>query len=258
MAADLPLSCGPTSWQYGSNGLWTVSATGPTYSGSGTAVRTSITYTVGLLTAQQPDHFATLIAADDPSATVTGVTSASIAMPCEGDNLTLLGRLSCHERTVRVNPAPSQMSFTVSLAGVRPLVPYSFVVRNNKNLSSCVIAGLGPQTEETPAPVTEIIREPSSDCAVEFTKDIATGKVINAELTPESVLLGCDFIQTPVENLRLSVKGLSSCPVPTLPDGSCPIGTAKFGEGYVHSGDSSCTTRIIGGRVYTWGSPCPE
>ena len=36
------------------------------------------------------------------------------------------------------------------------------------------------------------------------------------------------------------------------------LGEGQFGEGYVSSGTNSCTTRIIGGRVYTWGNPCPD
>jgi hypothetical protein len=35
------------------------------------------------------------------------------------------------------------------------------------------------------------------------------------------------------------------------------LGSGQFGSGYVSSGSASCTTRIIGGRLYTWGSPCP-
>jgi hypothetical protein len=36
------------------------------------------------------------------------------------------------------------------------------------------------------------------------------------------------------------------------------VGVPKFGDGYVSSGTNSCMTRIIGGRVYSWGAPCPD
>jgi hypothetical protein len=74
------------------------------------------------------------------------------------------------------------------------------------------------------------------------------------QLTPESVTAGCSLHQTSVENLKLEVSDPAICGG----DPSCTLGAGKFGEGYVHSGSNSCTTRIIGGRMYSWGSPCPE
>jgi hypothetical protein len=40
-------------------------------------------------------------------------------------------------------------------------------------------------------------------------------------------------------------------------DKGTTLGKGKFGDGYISTGGDSCTTRVIGGKVYTWGTPCP-
>ena len=87
---------------------------------------------------------------------------------------------------------------------------------------------------------------------VEFICDAATGEVVSARLTPDSperctspFLEGKTLIPQPVTELELKLK-----------DGRS-LGKGKFGDGYISTGEESCTTRVVGGRVYTWGAPCP-
>jgi hypothetical protein len=89
---------------------------------------------------------------------------------------------------------------------------------------------------------------------VEFTLDKFGGNVLSAKLTDASIQAGCqspDMAPDGTLNPK-SVEGLQL----TL-DGD-DLGTGKFGDGYIQSGEQSCTTRIVGGKVYTWGSPCPQ
>jgi hypothetical protein len=156
--------------------------------------------------------------------------------------------------TISGNNAPdhgSTVNFTVTVSGVRSPAPKSVVVKKGNTVKSCEIVGIGDAGTAEVAPVTEIIKEPGSDCAVEFTRDRISGRVLDAQLV--SANPDCTLSQTPVENLSLQVNG----PFGACTDATCPLGFAKFGEGYVHSGEGSCTTRVIGGRVYSWGAPCP-
>lgn len=277
MAADPPTACGVPGnpWLYGPGSYWKVEMTGPTYAGG----KTSVTYTVTQLGYQKPDHLGVLAAAD-PSLAVSlapGCAGSNIAAACYGDNLTGLGKLSCHEQAIRVNPAPSVTTFTVSAAGRRTLVPSSFVVRNNKHTSACVIAGLGggEQTETADAcvsscgnfhPKQTILKEEvfrfltgtGKSCFARFRRDLSTGEVIDAGLTSTSDAVSpsdidCDFEEYPVSELQLVLGGS------IVIGGSSGVGgEGQFGDGFLSTGSESCTTRIIGGRVYTWGDPCPE
>jgi hypothetical protein len=94
-------------------------------------------------------------------------------------------------------------------------------------------------------------------CAVTFVYDVLTGSVLSAALDPaQSTKPACPAGVNndqccafnggeDVSHLELTLNGQ-------------PLGSGQFGEGYVSSGTNSCTTRVIGGRVYTWGSPCPQ
>jgi hypothetical protein len=219
---------------------------------------TQIKYTITKVSGNA-DHVAVLVRTALPHPMVVEPVGVSVTTSafCGGDStIGVRDGVLCHETILDINNNFAKNSFfTVQVDGARGPLTTSVIVKNGANKQgACEIVGFGIDPAVEAAPVTEIIKEPSSSCAVEFTLDRITGKVLHAQLTDDSA--GCDFYDAPVESLKLSLKGLY-CAHP-LGDGSCPIGDAKFGEGYVHSGTGSCTTRVIGGRVYTWGSPCPE
>jgi hypothetical protein len=237
-------------------GSWTVSTNGPEVVDG----NTKITYTV--TGNQAADHAAAVVSSGGNTcagSTVLSVTGSPVSgnqsyAAGAGDPLTGLGKLSCHDEAVKVNPNGSTFNFTVTVSGVRAAQPKTVALKKGNTVRSCEIVGIGdPGTPEIVAPVTEIIKEPASTCAVEFTRDLNTGKVLNAALVSPSHP-DCKLFQTSADKIQLNVDDDTVCGGP----GGCSLGAGKFGEGYVHSGTHSCTTRIIGGRVYTWGASCPE
>jgi len=239
--ADTPLgSC--------SAGGWLVETFGPTpvdCSGPCTQVRYKVSQ------GPTPDHVAAVVASggDDcktPSiASVTGdsVTGIQWWDPGVGDPLTGLGKYSCHDEAAKVNPVASVTEFTIMVRGKRGVSPRSVVVKKGGKIGQCEILSLGDDDGGEIAPVVETLTH--DECSVAFTLDRITGRVLNVALTPDSPTT-CDLIVDDVENLNISLDGVGN------------LGNGRFGDGYIHSGTGSCTTRIIGGRVYTWGSPCPN
>jgi hypothetical protein len=257
IVAGVMLAAGAAMADQCTAGGYTISTPGPVASGAST----SITYTIAGPSA--PDHVATVVASGSTDCFTTSITSVTGSNPASGnqkygpavgDPVTGLGKWACHEEAAKINPNGNVFNFSVTVSGTRSPAPKSVAVKKGSKISSCEIVGIGdPGVEPEVAPVTEIIKEPGSQCAVEFTLDRITGNVLHAEVTGDSSA-GCKLNQTPVENLSLQVNG----PFGTCADATCQLGNAKFGTGYVHSGTGSCTTRIIGGRVYSWGDPCPE
>jgi hypothetical protein len=239
-------------------GSYTVSTTGPSVDTS--ADQTSITYTVS--GNSKADHIAAVFSSGSTNCqtpSIVSVTGSPLSgnqayNPGVGDPITGLGKLSCHDEAVKVNPNGSVVNFTITVQGVRAAQPKSVVVKKGNGVNACEITGIGdPAPPEIVAPVTEIIKEPGSSCAVEFTKDQITGKLLKAELV-DSPNPDCKLYQIDATSLNLEVDTpVGACTTPP-----CALGKAKFGEGYVHSGTHSCTTRFIGGRLYTWGDSCPE
>jgi hypothetical protein len=192
------------------------------------------------------DHLATLVTRDSIVSLATG---NQVYSACSGDPLTGLGKLSCHEKAVKVNPATQTTAFWVVVQGTKDPIETSVVAKKGSCLVSKALPGLG---QDAPAaPVTEILQHGA--CAVEFTLNAVTGKVQSAKLTQASLDAGCESPSMgsdgtlngkPAENLELVLGGVS-------------LGFTNFGEGYVNTGSASCTTRIVGGRVYSWGAPCP-
>jgi hypothetical protein len=157
-----------------------------------------------------------------------------------GDLTTDIGEYSCHERALRVK-VNTDGTFWVIVKGRKEAIPTSIAQkRGSCPTKSTAILGLGLDAAPV-APVTETLRH--EQCAVEFSSDRITGAFLSAKLTADSDP-DCQFFVDDVQNLRLVLNGTD-------------IGSANYGEGYTNTGAGSCTTRVIGGKVYTWGKPCP-
>jgi hypothetical protein len=189
-------------------------------------------------TGSYADHLATLVTRNNIVSVATGNQSYDA---CDGDPVTGLGKLSCHEKAVKVNPADQTTAFWIVVDGYKQGIETSVVAKKGSCVKSFPVVGLG--LGSAVAPVTETLTH--GQCAVVFTLDSASGSVLNAQLTQDSIDAGCNLINDSVENLEVKL-------------GSQTLGFGQFGSGYVQTGSTSCTTRIIGGRVYSWGSPCPE
>jgi hypothetical protein len=196
------------------------------------------------------DHVATLITRNNSSVYVSSPTGVQGPYgECVGDTVTGLGKYSCHERAVKINGIPAGRSFWIIVPGQKAAIETSIAAKRNcSGVKSIAIIGLGLDAPE--ASVTEVLRH--GDCAVEFTLNAVTGTVISAKLTDDSPET-CTLHQTTTDQLNLELnEPFGNCTTPP-----CPLGPGQFGNGYVQTGSASCTTRIVGGKVYTWGSPCP-
>jgi len=194
------------------------------------------------LTGSQADHVYTLVTANN---TVATPPALQVLPPGEGCNSSvLLGKDSKHEQCVKVNPQGATRSFWVVVAGKKKPVPTTIAVKKGSCFKSYATTGLGTDTNVFQAVVPKEVVA-FKQCKVEFTKDPLSGEVVSAALTEDSPET-CQIYETTVDQLTVTVPGAGN------------VGVPKFGDGYVSSGENSCMTRIVGGRVYTWGSPCPD
>jgi hypothetical protein len=205
------------------------------------------------LTGQGADHVSTLVTANNSVYTASG-NSAYAA--CSGDGVTGLGKYSCHEKAVRFNPALYKQGNSlvtgdrflwVVVAGNKQPIQTSIAVKKGSCVQSYSVIGLGLDFNAV-APVTETLthENPTTQekCSVEFTLDSIGGNVLSAKLTPDSIQAGCNLRVDNAPDVEIKINGI--------------LHRMKFGQGYFQSGEQSCTTRVIGGRVYSWGNPCPE
>jgi hypothetical protein len=182
---------------------------------------------------------------------VLGGGEPFVAEPCEG--IDQFGQGACHQQAIRTYPDEGRR-FKIVVAGERRPGPSSVAVNLGDGVFfACEILGIGVENTPNPDQVTQTKEEVDfKGCVVEFTRDARTGEVVEARLTEDSVE-GCQspFLEEgilrpqPVGDLEIKLR-----------DGRS-LGRGKFGDGYISTGEESCTTRVIGGKVYTWGKPCP-
>jgi hypothetical protein len=196
------------------------------------------------------DHVSTLVTIDNVVSLASGNTVYS-TLSCKGDTVTGLGKYSCHEQAVRFNPAiykqpggglvPTDRFLWIIVSGNKQPILTSIAVKKGSCVQPYAVLGLG--VDAPAASVTETLQHGA--CTVEFTLNALTGTVLSAKLTQDSLDAGCNLRIDDVEEGNVTVR---------INNVDLPI---KFGQGYFQSGDTSCTTRVIGGKLYSWGSPCP-
>jgi hypothetical protein len=253
-----------------------------------TEVCTAIEYEVQEKGRYNADHVVTLT---DDDVTVVypsedgGNNSAKTYPPCVGDSRTGVGQFECHQQTIRMNDDFSTGKFWVVVEGANPLmIDTSIVVNAGNRTESCKISTLGPDTDSgacVPScgnfnknqtiTKTEILD--FKGCKAQFEFYLDTGAVASfglaemcADLSggdleaccaeypkdpwccegPYSSELCCE--ETDFDTAQLAV---------TIPGGT-PQVYATFGDGLLSIGPDSCSCRVIGGRVYCWGRPCPQ
>lgn len=198
-----------------------------------------------------PDQVAALVTANNAV-----VSAGTVYAACKGDPATGLGVNSCHEKAIALGGCGggATAEFWVVVAGKRGPVQQSVALKKSSCVKSVAITGLGYEISEF-APLQTVESINFKGCVVDFTRDPLTGSVTNAVLNQlASTKPRCDtssqtnccseVISNTVDKLSLTLNGV-------------PLGDGQIGDGYVSSGTNSCTTRVVGGRVYTWGSPCP-
>lgn len=218
-----------------------------------------------------PSYIAALVTANN--AVVS--TNYRVYPACQGDPATDLGEQSCHEKAVTFNCTTATTYIWIVVEGRRGPVLQSVALKNNKGcVKSFAVTGLGYEISQFQATAaTESVD--FKGCVVDFVTDPLTGAVLSASWNRDKSTIK-DECPAPPYGTNPPDPG-SCCSNPISFDVSklsigvndsrfgnctaqnpCSLGFGQFGSGYVSSGTNSCTTRVIGGRVYTWGSPCPE
>ncbi len=199
---------------------------------------TAIQYKVG---GSSADHVFILASANN---TVLVPPAVQVSGPGAGCGTTELGKDVRHLQCVKVNPNPMTRTFWLVVAGKKTPIPTTIAAKKGSCLKSAAIAGFGNDTNAFQAVnPTEIVA--FKKCKVEFVKDPVTNDVVDANLTADSPDT-CSLFKNSVDQMTVTVPGAGD------------VGIPKFGDGYVSSGTNSCITRFIGGRIYTWGDPCPD
>lgn len=196
------------------------------------------------------DYAATLVTRNNEVSAATGNTSYAA---CDGDPVTGLGEDSCHEKAVSVNRLLLPGRFWVVVDGQKSPIETSIVLKKGWCSQSFAVQGLGL---EGPNPFRLARRTETVNfkgCEVLFEIDPETDEVVSARLTPESLKAGCE---SPSQTSDGVIEPMSADAAELSVNGQS-YGFGKWGDGYFSTGENSCTTRIIGGRLYSWGNPCP-
>lgn len=190
---------------------------------------------------------------------VVSVTPAGqIAAACNG--IGSFGKGSCHEQAIKTRP-DGFGKLKITLAGLRNASPTSLATGPGNDQKACRIVGIGLEDGPNPAQATqktEIIN--FKGCKVEFTRDPWTNDVTDAKLLTQTGDGGklCKSPTLQDDNITIAPRPAGELQV-TLT--GLHLGRGKIGSGLYSSGKDSCTTYVIGGVVYTWGTdpcPCPD
>jgi hypothetical protein len=237
-----------------------VSSTNPSGcedSGPYTAVRYSFT-------GASLDHIAAVVTANNVDK-VLYPPSSQIYGPGVGDPVTGLGKLSQHELAIKGNSYQVvNKAIWIVVDGTKTPVQQSIVAKKGFCTKSFAVPGLGLDLPPA-APVTQTLThctnpaDPSTCCSVEFTLDQVGGSALKAKFTQESLEINhCTspgmaddgtIVGQPIGKLELLLD--TGGPSPES------LGPVNYGIAELNSGTGSCTTKIIGGKVYTYGKPCP-
>jgi hypothetical protein len=223
------------------SGNWAISVLGPTSiecPDPAGGECTEMQYDVQALTAagQNQDHVAVLVA-QEAEVVAFPNTSVSIYPACDGDGVTNIGIRDCSRQAVRLNTKDNTGFYPLIVRGAAVAIDSSIVVKKGRNnIEECRIASLGtlPPPECNPKeqlPAKKVFE--FEGCVIEITLDPCTGDPGEAQ-----VLSGdCGIDSGPVESLQLVINGTTQ--------------NVTVGEGYISSGENSCTTTLIGKQKYT-------
>jgi hypothetical protein len=152
---------------------------------------------------------------------------------CLGDNLVGLGSKDCSRQSVRMNDDGDTEHYTLSVVGPAALHPSSIVIKKGKVQEWCRISALGVSTCNSKAQQATKKTFEFEDCIVQIELDPCTGEPGEA-----SVISGaCAIDSGPVESLQLVINGTTQ--------------NVTVGDGWISSGENSCTTTLFGGKKYT-------
>jgi hypothetical protein len=227
-ATDTPTTCTTNG---GAN--WRVTATGPLAAPCPPLVGgecSEIRYLVTPLKGKTADHVAVL--ADHSMEVVVG-DSRNLFPECDGDNVTGIGIRDCSNQAVRMNKEADTGTFDLVVKGAAGLIGKSIVIKKGTTIEECRIASLGPTTCNPKAQQAAKETFTFDDCVVEIELDPCTG-----EPGVATVVSGdCAIDSGPIESLQIVINGTTQ--------------NVTVGDGWISSGENSCTTTLFGGKKYT-------
>lgn len=252
MAADPPPSNACTT----TNGWGVATTEGLTYVPCASGTCTRIKYDV---TGGTPDHVATFIRAEAGQASAPLGGSLTQTAPCGGESVIGVGANAvCHETIARFNNQSTKAaSFTLQVNGRRKPITTSVVVKKGNSQGGCRIVGFGLEDAlsggdacvsscgnfNANQSVRKVETFKFKNCEVTFAFDLTTGSVEEFSADP---VVGSGASCTPKEGpiSELLVNGGIISP-------GDPNEEVTFGDGWINSGQDSCTTRLVGGRYYS-------
>jgi len=182
------------------------------------------------LKGRQPDHVAVLV---DHELTVVPSTSRYASPACDGDGVTNIGIRDCSTQAVRMNKDSDTGYFDLIVEGSAAAVGKSIVVKKGTVIEECRIASLAPSTCNPKAQLATKESFQFEDCTVEIELDPCTG-----EPGPATITGPCEVDSAPIGTLSLSING-----------GTPQVVTV--GDGWISSGENSCSTKLFYGTSYT-------
>jgi hypothetical protein len=226
-AADPPLQCTTER-----GGDWTITATGPTSvecpdGGACTAMDYEVVANAG----RRPRRIALLVERD-----AVVVSPTTVLPPCKGDRGSRLGINDCSRQTVRfdLDELATTTVFQLVVEGTKAPSDSSIVIRRSER---CPIAALGVDHFVPESQIKTSEQIVFKGCTVTIPTDVATGEGAPATISGRN----CVFVANamPVGTSELLINGVS-------------VGNLTYGNGALSSGTSSCTTKVISNRLYTW------
>lgn len=247
------VSCSPADWTDG-------------FCNSGSDC-TGIEYDVTSNFGASADHVFTLIRDVGLDGTNFHGDEGTVYPPCAGDDLLGGGALMCHEQAIKMDPDNNvNDAFRIVVEGKYvPTWTSVYFKKGRKITESCRIPGLGSDSslfsgscvpscgnfnENQTITKTEILD--FKGCKLVFQFDLSTGAIVDVyEPLDNSNPAACEFVEFEVGDISLTVPHEDEL-------GGFSTMIATFGDGFISAGDNSCSCRVFAGRVYCWGSPCPE
>ncbi len=236
--AEEPLACTTSSAFPDGKGAgnWTITATPPfgtECAGGGDC--TGMNYAIA---GQLPDHVVIQVSAD---VEVEVPDERFVSGTCDKDPRTGVGG-ECHMQTVRLNSAANNQAFQLVVHGKKAVVPSTVSVNKGKIFEACRIASLGTDGPVDPfQSVPETTTIAFKTCRVIIPRNPFDGTPGIASFA-EGSDPACAFLANSevLENLSLQVNGQA-------------VGLTRFATDFeAGSGEGSCSTQVIRGRLYTF------
>jgi hypothetical protein len=237
--AEEPLACttnGATNPDARGVGTWAIDASPPfEVACADGSVCTGMNYIVSGI---QPDHVVVQVSAD---VDVEVPDERFVSGTCDKDPATGVGG-ACHMQTVRLNSAANKQTFALVVRGTKVVVPSTVNVDKGKIAEACRIASLGTDGPiDAFQSVAELTTISFKTCKVNIPKNPLDGAPGVASFAPDSDPK-CQFLANsePLENLSLEVNGHA-------------VGLTRFTTDFeAGSGEGSCSTQVIRGRIYSF------